>query len=56
MTDRPRECWDCGGTKFRLVGGSNDLVAVCVHCSAGFDPHATYIPDEHGREHYEVRA
>jgi hypothetical protein len=53
MTD-PRECWDCGGTQFKLVGADSDLTAVCCDCATEHAPANTYIPDEHGRDHYEV--
>jgi hypothetical protein len=56
MSEQARECWDCGGTEFELVGGDSEIVAVCVDCSAGFKPALTYIPDENGRDHYEVSA
>ena len=55
-TDQPRECWDCGGSQFELVGGDSEIVAVCVDCSASFKPALTYIPDENGPDHYEVSA
>ena len=56
MTEQARECWDCGGTEFELVGGDSEMKAVCTDCATAHDPANTYIPDENGREHYEVSA
>ena len=52
----PRECWGCGGTQFELVGTDSELQAVCRDCDTAHDPANTYIPDENGRDHYEVSA
>lgn len=54
MSEQARECWDCGGTQFELVGGDSEMKAVCIGCETEHDPANTYIPDEHGREHYEA--
>lgn len=53
MTE-PRECWQCGGTGFKLVGADSDLTAVCIGCETEHDPANTYIPDANGREYYEA--
>lgn len=54
MTD-PRQCWQCGGTGFRLVGSDSELQAECLDCGTAHDPANTYIPtDEDEREDYEI--
>jgi len=52
--DQPCECWDCGGTEFRVLYRDAGNVVECVACGGRRYPEQLYAPDEHGRDYYDV--